>query len=227
MRRTMMAALAAAVSIAVAMPAQAQNQGFYVGANVGMTATKTDTSLDVPTVGTLLSIQGLGSAAGAIGLHGGYDVRIGQFVVGVFGDYQWHNGKIDISIPLAAVNVANLTFDTQWSVGGRAGIVFGQTLVYGLVAYTKLDSSDLSLLNATLVAAVPAFTGWSVGGGLETEIAPNIRIGAEYRYTKFDRADIPLGPGGFLTMGLQPETHSAMARVSYAFPIPGLAAAAR
>ena len=62
---------------------------------------------------------------------------------------------------------------------------------------------------------IPTLEGWTFGGGIATEIMPNIRLSAEYRYARFDKVDVALTPGA--SLGLQPDMHTAMARLSYAF----------
>lgn len=189
--------------------------GCYVGVQAGMSATKTDTTLDIAGTGTLLGVDGLGSAGAMAGVHAGCDVRMQQLVVGAFGDYSWHSQSVEITSPLAAMSIAKLDVNSQWTIGGRAGLVFGNSLVYGLVGWTRVDTSDIAVLGGAATLIVPTLEGWTFGGGIATEVMPNIRLSAEYRYARLDKVDVVLVPGA--TLGLQPDMHTAMARLSYSF----------
>lgn len=209
--------------------------GCYVGAQVGYGATHHDTSLDVNApgfgvAGSLLNVP-LSSQGGQIGAHAGCDVQVGKLVVGAFGDYSWLSQSMEITSPLLGQFVpglnpiAKLDLDTMWTVGGRAGLLVGasnSTLVYALMGYTKLSTSDLSVLG-TLGGAfpVPSMDGLTFGGGIAVDLGSNIRLGAEYRYSRFDKVDIPLfaAGGNSISMGIQPEMHTAMARLSYMIPV--------
>lgn len=227
-----MAVLLAAGMIA-AMPAQAQWTGCHVGAHVGYGATHHDTSLDVVTpglAGSALNVP-LSSQGGAVGLGAGCDLQLQKLVIGAFGDYSWLSQTMEVTSPLlaglggGALNpIARLELDTSWTIGARAGLLLGQansTLVYGLIGYTRMDTANgLTLLGtAGGTFGVPTFEGWTYGGGVSTELAKNIRLTAEYRYTKLDSVDVPVlaGPGGSLSVGIQPDMHTARLGISYAF----------
>lgn len=216
--------LAAVAIVAGQTPASAQKwTGCYIGVSAGMATTVTKADLDSsgpwPPPGNVLSIDGLGQAGGAIGPTGGCDMQIDRFVVGVMGSYLWHNGSFEVSSGLLPGTVLSFDLDTQWDVAGRAGILFtDKTLVYGLVGYTRLDTTGLNIPIAATTLSVPTFEGWQFGGGIETEIMPNVRLAAEYRYTHFDAQPVALGAGIPVNLNLQPDMHVAMARLSYAFP---------
>lgn len=214
--------------------------GCYVGVQAGYGATHHDTSLNVVAPGVLGGINGsaldlpLSSQGGNIGLHAGCDMQVQQLVFGAFGDYNWLSQSMEVKSPLlgtipggAALNpLAKIDLDTMWTVGGRAGLLVSpSTLVYGLVGWSRMDTSDLTVLGTTGGSfTVPTLEGWTFGGGVSVEIAQNIRLGAEYRYTRFDRVDIPLfaAGGNSIGLGIQPDMHTAMARLSYRFAIPGM-----
>ena len=206
-------------------------QGCYVGAQVGYGATNYDTTLDVsgtpPFSGTALQVP-FSSQGGAVGVHGGCDMQVQKFVFGVFGDYNWLNQKMEVTSPLlaglggGALNpIARIELDTSWTVGGRVGLVVApSTLVYGLVGWTRMDTAGGLTLLGTVGGnfAVPTFEGMTFGGGIDVEIAKNMRLGVQYRYTHFDRVDVAVIPNA-LSVGIQPDMHTAMARLSYSFGI--------
>ncbi len=244
--KRLMGLIALMVGVAASLPVLAQGgwtttvqspskwSGCYIGAHLGYGATHHDTSVNVagtgsPLDGTLLSLP-LSSQGGQVGLGGGCDIQLQQFVIGAFGDYSWLRQGMEITSPVlagiggGALNpIAKLDLDTSWTVGGRAGLLVGpsqSTLVYALLGYTKMDTSGLTLLGSIGGSfAVPTFEGWTYGGGISTALANNIRLTAEYRYTNFDRVDVPVlsTPGGSLSIGMQPDMHVARVGISYMF----------
>lgn len=215
--------------------------GCYVGGHIGYGATHYGTSVDVATPGlsgSLLDLP-LSSQGGTVGLGGGCDLQLQRLVVGAYGDYSWVRQTMEITSPLlaglggGALNpIARLELDTSWTVGGRAGLLLGadsSTLAYVLVGYTRMDAADGLTLLGTVGGsfAVPTFEGWTYGGGISTELAKNIRLTAEYRFTRFDRVDVPVvtSPAGSLSIGMQPDMHTARLGLSYAFTWDGIGAA--
>lgn len=204
-----------------ACKANAAWTGCYVGAQAGVAATNTATGFDVAGAGTLLDIKGLGASGGVFGVHAGCDVKIQQFVVGGFADYAWHNQAIEINSPLLGGQIAKLSAENQWTIGARAGIAFTDaTLVYGLIGRTSMQMGDLEVLNGAAAFDVKSFEGWTYGGGLATEIMPNVRLAIEYRYAKFDKQTVDLIPG-FLSTTLRPDQHTVQGRLSYNFDLFG------
>lgn len=213
------AMLALAAIILVGGTARADNPkwtGCGVGATVGMSTTKTEAGLDVAPLGSILTIDGLGTSGTTFGLGVNCDMQMDRFVVGAFADWQRHDQAFTISSPLLGGNIASLEFDNQWSIGGRAGVlVHPMTLVYGLLAYTEVQTSDIT--SPFLTVAMPDLKGWSVGGGIEVALSGGFFLGAEYRFTELDTATVALVPGGGINLNLDPEMHSVQARLSYKF----------
>jgi len=207
--------------------------GCYVGVQGGYGATHHDTSINVagtgtPLDGSLLDIP-LSSQGGLVGMHAGCDMQVQQIVFGIMGDYNWQSQTMEINSPvlgglIPGINpIARLAMDTSWTVAGRAGLVVApNTLVYGLVGWTRLDTGDLTLVGGNLVASVPTMEGWTFGGGVDVALTPNIRLGAQYRYTHFDKSNIAIlsTPGGSLSLGAQPDMHTVQGRLSYQFNLP-------
>lgn len=174
--------------------------GCYVGAGLGYAASTTKADLGWPSY-TLVSVDGFGADGATLSGIVGCDLQVNQLVFGIFGDYTWHQ---DHDIKLAALGGAlsgSAGFDTQWSIGGRAGFLIKDVLLYGLVAYTNLESDG------------PTFTGYQVGGGIEVPLGAGFFGGLEYRYSLLDSERIPLGYGAGLD--LDPTMHSVTARLTY------------
>lgn len=191
--------------------------GVYAGASVGYASTVTQADIGLAGVGTAASIDGLGSSGGSFGLQIGADLRVDRYLVGAFADWTMHNQEWSVSSPLLpGGTLASLDIDNQWTIGGRAGVIVGETLVYGLLGYTTMQTSDIDVPLVPISFAVSEFKGWTFGGGLETHLGGNIFLAAEYRYTKFDDQTVNLIPG-VVDLNLSPEVHEAKARISYKF----------
>jgi len=207
--------------------------GCYVGAQAGYGATHHDTSLILsgtgsPLDGSLLELP-LSSQGGTIGLHAGCDMQVQQLVFGVLGDYNWLSQSMEINSPVLGAIIpglnplARIELESSWTIAARAGLVVApNTLVYALVGWTRMDTSDLSLVGGNLIATVPTLEGWTFGGGVDIALTNNIRLGAQYRYTNFDTADIGIlsGGGAALSMAVQPDMHVVQGRLSYSFNLP-------
>lgn len=209
-------------ALAFAAPASAGWTGCYIGAHGGLTASNLNTDLTVVGAGSLLNIDGLSASGNEYGLQVGCDYQMNQFVLGAFADYSWYNADFSISSPLAGLSLATTGLDTSWAIGGRAGwLVNKSTLIYGLVAWSQMDMQPINVLSGTFVLPLGSTDGISVGGGIETELMPNVRLKLEYRYTQYDKITAPIVPG-FLNLDVEPEVHAVRLGISYAFTVPGI-----
>ena len=147
--------------------------GFYVGANAGWgwRDNNNNNGIFVPAgtfaapFGGVAGTLGTGNGDDEDGFVGGgqigYNFQFGAFVVGVEADIHYADFNVDdniVTVPAnfpptfipAALDNGN---DMEWfgTVRGRAGVAFGQALIYatGGLAYTEDN------------------TGWVAGGGLE------------------------------------------------------------
>ena len=93
------------------------------------------------------------------GLVGGYDWDLGNWVVGVGGDYDFAGGDVE--------QVARAK--------ARAGYKIGQGLVYGTAGYAWADAG-----------AAGDDDGYVIGGGYEHLISQNFSLGGEVLYHEFD-----------------------------------------
>lgn len=103
----------------------------------------------------------LGSAETSYGVNVGYDLDLGNSVVGVTGGY---------------TSLFDNDFDLrEFSVGGRAGLkVSPKTLAYGSVAYSNLDADN----------APGSLDGAKFGVGLEHSFG-NVYANLETRYGNY------------------------------------------
>lgn len=209
-------AMTTIAAIAAASPASAASwTGCYVSGLAGLAATNTETSLTVGGA-PVVSIDGLGSDGTAFGLGAGCDWEMsGPLVLGAFADYLWHDSTFEVTAT-GVGSVLSLDTESQWTIGGRLGYVpIDNAMIYALVGYTSLETSDIAVPIAAVTLPVDTMIGWTLGGGIETWLAPNISLGAEYRYTSFGTETVPVfGP---LAVDLDPDMHVGLARLSYRF----------
>jgi len=169
--------------------------GFYVGVGGGGGAVNHDINLtqsftyfDYPTETTSADLNGIGGD-GAFGtVEVGYDRQFGRFVGGIFFNYDFTDisSQLKLSSPFNSVS-ASYDLDSMWSVGGRLGyLVNPSTLAYVLGAYTEASFSASSLLKSAGIGDHD-YSGFTVGGGLETKLGGNWFLKAEYRFTSLDK----------------------------------------
>ena len=123
------------------------------------------------------------------GGQGGYNLQIGQVVVGVEGDYGWTNARGGKQCP-GFFFTCEAEADRLASVAGRLGLVWGRALFYGKAGWAAGEVAATLTLN-TLPGAVPAVTpvettkwlgGWTLGGGMEFALTNHWSAKAEYQH---------------------------------------------
>ena len=224
--------IALIAACAFATPASAGWTGCFLGAHGGLAASNLNTDLTVvPALGpvpagtSLLNIDGLSATGGMYGVHVGCDYQMNKFVLGIFGDYSWYDADFNISSPAlgpflpGGPSILNTGLDTSWSIGGRAGYLATKTtLIYGLVAWLQLEMKPITVLSGLASLPLGSTDGIAVGGGIETEIMPNIRLKLEYRYTMYDKITAPVIPT-LLNLDIDPDVHTVRLGLSYAFTL--------
>ena len=231
-KASVFAALIAASQVGEAS-AQSKWTGVSLGVGVGAGAINHNLLLGpgpaVPPGTFSAGFDGIGGE-GVLGTVGvALDYQMQRIVIGAFFDYDFASLDTEMNLsvpPLGGLNVTGkISLDNQWTIGGRVGVLLTpDTLWYALAGYTRAEISDLEL-NITgpaaiqLVAGVPSFSGFVVGGGVETMLAPNWSIKAEYRYTELDAKslDLPLGLNAFVDAQLEPSIHTARLSLNYKF----------
>lgn len=214
---TILRTAVAVLAMAFATSARAEWQGCYAGAGVGYSMTDTSTSVDEKGFGSIVGLDGLAGQGVTGSLLAGCDMRLNNFVLGVFGDYAWMNGndaKVtgELGSELSDLVGTNkfIGFDNQWTVGGRLGYVITPGIMtYALIGYTQADVSGL----ATFVA--DNFSGVSYGGGVEFDIGRGWYGQLEYRYTDFDAKSLALGSDASVTV--DPDEQQVRAALLYRF----------
>lgn len=190
------AALVAAIFAVILTTKAAKAQTpLQIWAGVGVGYSHATTEVSSP-LAPGFSIDGLGSKGMIGGIRGGVDMGLpgSAFFIGAFGDYTWQ--KVDFSInPIATARLGD-----AYTLGGRVGMVDGKSKYYVLLGYTSAESS-LNVAGVTM----PTFKGLTYGGGVSYSIAPNLAVGLEGRFTRFNSESV-MG-----VVDLQPDQMSIMA----------------
>lgn len=191
--------------------------GCYAGGHIGYSATVTETTLDVSGT-TLGTLNGFGSSGAALGGTAGCDFQPAgtPFVIGVWGDYSWHDQTWDVSSPFLGGTIAKLEIEQQWSAGVRLGyLVTEKVLAYGLVGYSRVEMGDIEVPVLSTSIPVGDLDGWLVGGGVTVRLTDSIDWDLRYTLTLLDKQDVTLfGP---VALGLEPEIHTVRTGISYRF----------
>jgi outer membrane immunogenic protein len=213
-------ATAAALAL-TASAAQASWTNCRVGGTAGMTATVTELTATSPFFpGGSVGLDGFGTDGADIGVLAGCDLQVGdRFVVGAFADWVHRDHEFSITATDGVDSLKLATpFGNQWTIGARAGVLTTPTtLVYGLVGYTEAEGGDIGLsFNGTSVGSVSLgdLKGWTVGGGVETEVLKNLVLGLEYRYQHFQTRELDLG---IANVDFDTDAHSVRLNVAWRF----------
>lgn len=141
--------------------------GLYYGTSIGGIWADVDTTEN-------------GSPSGGVaGAQVGYNWQFDRLVFGIEGDL--------------AVATADQGFgpgfpervgvDGTAAIRARLGYDFGRLLIYGAAG---VAAADVEMDDDTSIGS-DTFWGWTVGGGVETKITPNLALRADYRYSDFGK----------------------------------------
>jgi outer membrane protein OmpA-like peptidoglycan-associated protein len=133
-----------------------------------------------------------------------------NFVLGVEGDINGGGLSTTTSVPAGGVGgIAGgsnfkASSDFNASIRGRVGYAWNQWLFYGTGGLAFADTNlkanfaggtapDGTAVPGSRVSQSTTLMGPTYGGGIEYAMAPNISVGAEYRYTDYGHANFNLG----------------------------------
>jgi len=208
--------------------------GFYLGGNLGAKWASFDETLSGP-VNSVAFSRGDSNTEFLGGGQIGYLWQTGQFVFGIEADIDATRLGDSVTVtrtvtPFVAGDTLSVRNDLQSSLRGRIGWAFDRTLIYatGGGAWANLKTTGTFVP----VGPTPGFTasndktvfGWTVGGGLDYMLMAGWSLGAEYRFTRFERdKEFSLGAlpivGGTspISATTNLDTHEVTARISYHF----------
>lgn len=180
MLRRIVLALSAVVSLMGAGAHNAQAQligtgpfsGLYFGVHGGYTW---DAGGDTTVAGSVINSSLGGSLVGG---HVGYNLQLGQLLIGAEADYSWSRADTAISVPGTTFTTK---LDSLWSVRGRLGyVVANSVLLYGTAGYGGFDTSLKGTLGPFANLSANAKTeNFVVGGGAELLLTRNLMLRAE------------------------------------------------
>lgn len=142
--------------------------GFYIGAMGGYASENTSDAL---------GIKG-GFGGGTVG----YNWQMGTFVGGIEADGAF--ADVNNSATFAGVTVA-AKVDALATVRGRAGVAFGQVLLYGTAGLALADAKLSASALGVSISDSKTLTGWTAGAGVEWMFMPRWSVKAEYLYRSF------------------------------------------
>jgi outer membrane immunogenic protein len=204
--------------------------GCYVGGGGGGAITKNDHYDNA--FGVTFSPNLSTGADGWFGtVQVGCDYQFNNFVVGIFGDYDFMSVKGDISVGgfFSPAITGSQKQDSQWAIGGRVGyIVMPQLLTYVSGGYTQAHWKSTDLFSfftgpAGVDLASSTKSGWFIGTGDEYALSfvPGLFWKTEYRYSQFSRGNSSIditgsGPTGEF-VSQQFKEHSVRSELVYRF----------
>jgi outer membrane immunogenic protein len=129
------------------------------------------------------------------GAHLGYNLQIGQWLLGLEGDVDGTGLSRTYAAPFGFFGGGPLGFGAsvhtklpvQGSIRLRAGLAWDRALLYatGGAAFAGVKTTYASFFGYDSISKTRA--GWTVGGGIEYAITDNWSIRGEYRYADFGR----------------------------------------
>jgi high affinity Mn2+ porin len=185
--------------------------GVYVGAHTGVSTSGsawTVTQPSAPTVvGSLTSFHPYSVFDGSGSQFGGFTVGYNQLaaprvMIGLEGDVSFVAEPVGGAVPYAD------TAELFGTARGRIGYVRDRRLYYatGGLAWTR---NQVRFTDPTFTSRI----GWTIGGGIEAQVAPGWTARAEYLYTHFGVTGVALPPGAQIASDFS--MHEARIGVNY------------
>jgi outer membrane immunogenic protein len=171
------------------------------------------------------------SAAGSVTTGGrgwlatvqlGYDAQFGNWVAGVFADYDWSGIKSRTN----TFTGSSLKERSAWSAGGRLGyLVVPQFLTYFTAGYTEARFQGITgvcVVAGCLGAILPSqtFSGYFLGGGTEYALSwfgPGLTIKTEYRLAEYSRDTFAMPAPAGATVTMRPFVQTIRSELVYKF----------
>ncbi len=123
----------------------------------------------------------------------GYDAQFGNFVVGVVGEAGSSSLRDSVSAFSTTPASYTITRKIEWEAALRlrAGYALGgATLLYatGGPSYASIENKFQTSNGQNAFLDNGDFKTWGIagGGGVEHQISPNVSVGAEYLYTRYN-----------------------------------------
>lgn len=177
--------------------------GVYAGLHAGYGFA--NTSISVP---GLFGFSGNGANGWLVGGKIGADYQFARrWIAGVLAEGNLQ--AIDTTISAGGMTVARVSGDMRWAIRARLGFLLTpETMIYATGGWSqgRTTFSLTGLGSASLITS-----GWQIGGGLETRLAGNVFLHAEYVHTFSN------GIGQFAPLVVKPTSGTARIGLSYRF----------
>lgn len=132
------------------------------------------------------------------GLQAGYNLQLGNAVLGVEADYTW--GSAEGSGTFGGLAVTG-SVDSMWSIRARLGWVLANSvMLYGTAGYGGFDTSFRTVINGLSLNSTGDFSAIVLGGGAELLLTRNIMLRAEGLHYMGDGNGNAAGASGDVTM---------------------------
>ena len=149
-----------------------------------------------------------------------------QALAGVMGDFTWTGIQSSATViaPGGGSAFVSAEANRQWSVMGRVGYLpVPSTLIYAAGGYSQLNvhgTVSAFLPGSSFSSRDTAFSGFTVGPGIETVVTGGWTTRLEYRFSQFEQKEVAAG------VTMQPSNHTVHAGLSYKFGMgPGVSTA--
>ncbi len=111
------------------------------------------------------------------GFQAGYNLQLGNALIGVEADYTWTNMDGAATVPGVAIRTA---VDAMWSARGRLGwVIANSVMLYGTAGYGGLDVAATAIVSGLTLTGNARYSGLVYGGGAEVLLTRNIMVRAE------------------------------------------------
>jgi len=195
--------------------------GFYLGGELGWIRTNPEYTAGALLLGTPFVISTASEKNGlTYGILGGYNYQVGQWVLGVEGDFTgWTVGKIRYT----AITGDFVTAHSKWggSIRGRFGYAADRALFY-MTGGAAFVSNETSIPTTGIsIGGDGTRVGWTLGGGVDYAFTNNWFTGIEYRYTQYEARTftypIAILNLGFVGFKQELNSNQVTARIGYKF----------
>lgn len=128
----------------------------------------------------------------------GFNHQTDRLVLGIESDISLAGIHGRDSLPSTCLGVCNTSIDWLGTVRGRAGFSADKLLVFA-TGGLAVGGVDAELKFAAGFGRKKTKLGWTVGGGAEWAVSPNISVKAEYLYVDLGRVSYSFIPGTTVT----------------------------
>ncbi|MCO6049625.1 outer membrane beta-barrel protein [Mesorhizobium sp. RP14(2022)] len=165
--------------------AETSFNGFYLGVAGGIGSAQLDRDIDVPGA----TVDSFGDESGIANGFIGYDLRFGNVVAGVEGEYSYLKATFDdpdLNSFFTGATDEFAKLDGIWAVSGRLGyVVTPSTLVYAKAGYAGfMIESNGDFFAADGDDDKDLLNGYQVGAGVETALSEHVSLRVEGLYAE-------------------------------------------